>query len=335
MKGQGEFLYECSDCGAKVMKDDVICPNCGANLEEEIDDEEEEYEYGCSECGVVVNPDDKVCHNCGAALRPELSDESDLEYTCSECGTVVKYDDKVCPSCGTNLEAESENELVQIPVNLDFIDINFLESVLQDNDIEYSINTSSLNSVFGISQPIFLLVDKSQSERVKQIIKRYETDIKTPKQKEESKGPVGVGGFLLIFCVLIVLKVLYTLPDLYIYFSMGLNFGRYPFLSLLLNTYVIIEGLLSLYGLYVVGVLWKIKRNAIASVNIYLNLNILLNIIFLISFTITLDMYEIEVYDLIMEFGELIQFTFISIFYLFAWKLYFKNSKRVKKTYKN
>lgn len=127
-----EEEYRCSECGAEVKFDDKICPNCGANLEEVIDEKMDlkleiagtfanEFEASVAENKLKLNGID--CYissdNLGG-MRPQLSftqcirlmvhkkdldkainiikdylsDENYYETKCSHCGADVTLNKK-------------------------------------------------------------------------------------------------------------------------------------------------------------------------------------------------------------------------------------------------
>lgn len=107
----------CSSCGEEVGEDALTCPHCGANLEEEIEEDIEEVEEAeedsevqklyCSECCGEVEEDALTCPHCGVSLAEEpdemKAEEEDIWY-CSECEAEVDKDAAVCPNCGAKLQ---------------------------------------------------------------------------------------------------------------------------------------------------------------------------------------------------------------------------------------
>jgi DNA-directed RNA polymerase subunit RPC12/RpoP len=79
-----EETYECPDCGAELGADDTVCSSCGAEFE---DDEEDEYED--SEEGTEEESKEK---------------DEDEGFECPDCGADLGADDTVCSSCGAEFE---------------------------------------------------------------------------------------------------------------------------------------------------------------------------------------------------------------------------------------
>ncbi len=84
--------FECPDCGATLRADDKICSKCGAEFEDEGDDDEDEQH---EEKRAEVKED-----------RTELDDVEVGEdlYECPDCGASLGEDDTICSNCGAEFE---------------------------------------------------------------------------------------------------------------------------------------------------------------------------------------------------------------------------------------
>ena len=66
--------FECPECHNTVGADDTVCPNCGAEFEEEA--------YKCPKCSTMLEPEDSECSECGYDFADEDKmeiDEDDYE----------------------------------------------------------------------------------------------------------------------------------------------------------------------------------------------------------------------------------------------------------------
>lgn len=77
---EGEF--ECPDCGAPLADTVTVCPNCGAEFEEEEPADETGLEgladeFECPDCGALLGVNDTVCSNCGAEFEEDEYEEEE------------------------------------------------------------------------------------------------------------------------------------------------------------------------------------------------------------------------------------------------------------------
>jgi ribosomal protein L40E len=112
---EGEF--ECTECGADVPGDAVVCPKCGEAFEEEekvaelVNKDADEFE--CTECGADVPGDADVCPSCGESFDDEEgteAKETEGTYMCSKCGADVPEGAAECPNCGESFDTEEKKE---------------------------------------------------------------------------------------------------------------------------------------------------------------------------------------------------------------------------------
>ena len=78
----------CSNCGEPIGADDTECRSCGVDL--------------CPDCGAALGPDDTACANCGAQF----------DFACPNCGSDVPASADRCPNCNfefEEIELEEEN----------------------------------------------------------------------------------------------------------------------------------------------------------------------------------------------------------------------------------
>ena len=95
----------CPVCGKPVSLDVAVCPNCGAEFEEEVEAEAEQPKVASSKTGKVAP----------AAFPKEEVQAADEEETaeCPVCGKPVSVNVAVCPNCGAEFEEEVEAEVEQ------------------------------------------------------------------------------------------------------------------------------------------------------------------------------------------------------------------------------
>ncbi|WP_296785215.1 zinc ribbon domain-containing protein [uncultured Methanobrevibacter sp.] len=61
----------CTNCGAKIGKDDNFCTSCGTKLKNE--------DNFCTNCGAKIRKEDKFCMNCGAKIdRTDIKQKKPL-----------------------------------------------------------------------------------------------------------------------------------------------------------------------------------------------------------------------------------------------------------------
>lgn len=261
-------------------------------------------------------------------------DYQEVEYRCSDCGASVKSDTEECPNCGALLEdQELESNLVEIPIASNPVDIAYIESLLRDNEINYSIRDDSLNSVFGLpmGHSSRLIIQKDQVDTVNQIISDYEMG----RSSEGDNSIKGVEGWLLIFCVFLVfINPIIMLEDLFIdIFDTQSDFILYSQFNIIFEIDLVVSILITLYGIYAGIKLWSIKPGAIKSANTYLDLVLIYVIISVFIAMLIIDITETSMDLSTLLAGILIKYFMISIGFVIIWKFYLKNSVRIKNTY--
>ena len=119
--------YVCQSCGAEIKMDPdktvkklEICPLCGGKLV---------LRYFCSNCGTEINEDaeaELICPVCGAAIEDSMDtcpecgtplafeEVEEVVYECPLCGSEIPLGADVCPNCGARFE-ESETEAINEP----------------------------------------------------------------------------------------------------------------------------------------------------------------------------------------------------------------------------
>lgn len=101
------------------------------------------------------------------------------EYHCSDCGGTISADTKICPNCGASLEeAPEEDDFVEVQISSEPSTISTIQSLLEENKIEYSINDNAMENVWGPSftQVPRLLVRRDQADLVNQLLSTLETE---------------------------------------------------------------------------------------------------------------------------------------------------------------
>lgn len=61
----------CTECGNKLGKNEIFCPNCGTKVK----DEEKKTKF-CSQCGEKIAYDAEICPNCGVRLLNPLANSA-------------------------------------------------------------------------------------------------------------------------------------------------------------------------------------------------------------------------------------------------------------------
>lgn len=274
----------------------------------------------------------------------------EYEFQCSDCGANIPTDAKICPNCGASFEeVPEEKDFLEIPISSEPSTIATIQSLLQENNIEYSINDNALENVFGSSFTQFprLIIRKDQAELVNDIIGAFEEDNveildeeafkEEDREKEEQPFRlIGVRGWLLFFCIsLIFIGPIISLPFIIVYFVNNSNMLIYdPLLNLIINIDVIISTLFLLLGIYVGITIWILRPNSIKYANIFLNAYLGYTILsFLIIFTILATYDIINDSETVGILGDTFRETIYSIGYVIVWKLYLKKSERVKNTF--
>jgi RNA polymerase subunit RPABC4/transcription elongation factor Spt4 len=283
------------------------------------------------------------------------------EYQCSDCGAAISSEAKSCPNCGALLVDPSEEiEYGGILIPSDPAIISAIQSALEENDIQYSIADSSMDTVFGlsISQMPRLIVNKNQIEQVKEIVEAVEKetvqsfaedelnneDYEIAKEQfpeveedDDEKLPLkGVRGWLLFFCIsLVFINPLLNIPLTILYIVNQHNtLTIFPLLNITLIIDLVITSLFSLIGIYIGIKLWRIQSRAIPNANLYLNLLLIYSIIAFVAYLISIASNDVSFNSKSVKFlGDNFRSTVYSIGYVIAWKLYLKNSERVKNTF--
>jgi hypothetical protein len=273
----------------------------------------------------------------------------ETEYQCSECGTEIQADTKECPNCGAVLEDLSvADTFEEIPVTSHPADLSTILSLLVENKIEYSINDNAMENVWGPSftQVPKLLVRKEQVDAVKEIIKNIieeeveilDTEVfnhPSSVQEDKKEQIKGVEGWLLFFCMMLIFSPIAYIPySIDTYQEIQDEVIRFPLKDTILTIDLISSILISCLSIYTGLMLWRIRPHAIKTATLYLNVVLVYSMIIFLIMTIIFYFSEIP-FNTVLQFvyGQMIRETISSITFVVIWKLYLKNSERVKNTF--
>jgi RNA polymerase subunit RPABC4/transcription elongation factor Spt4 len=175
--------YTCTNCGAELKEEDMVCPKCGADVseieEENAEDENDEMIneegkeknekgeiiYICGNCNAVLKQDDKVCPKCGAEVIEEV-EELGEKLTCPHCNEVVDVDDDICNACGGELFREIPEDFSQTVVLQTFSDkfeAQLVKELLGANGIEAYVsvdNEGDMMPSLNMNGARLLILDK-------------------------------------------------------------------------------------------------------------------------------------------------------------------------------
>ena len=173
-----DIIY-CQSCGSKNSTDNKFCENCGAPLDEEIEDTTEEE---------IVQEDEESDTTKGNEEQEVLDTSTDIIY-CQSCGSKNSTDDKFCESCGAPLD----EEIVQEDEESDTTKGNEEQEVLDTStDIIYCQSCGSKNSTDNkfcesCGAPLDEEIeDTTEEELVQEDIETEESEVtKEDKDQEE------------------------------------------------------------------------------------------------------------------------------------------------------
>jgi RNA polymerase subunit RPABC4/transcription elongation factor Spt4 len=282
------------------------------------------------------------------------------EFQCSECGTEVQADTKICPNCGASLEEENlltDEEFEEIPLPYDLARFAAFLSLLDAKEITYSVEGNALQNVWGpnLIHTQRLLVRSDQYEIVKDIISSFEkndisiieektshsaTDVEDDEDQDsrvlkKDKALKGVEGWLLVLCLVLIFGPIAYIPYT---FNIETEFREelywIPLNETIIYLDLLISILISCFSIYAGVSLWKVRPNATAIANFYLNTLLIYIILgFLVIIILTFSS-NIPFNNLSQSwFGYIIKDTISTITFVIMIKLYLKNSRRVKNTY--
>jgi hypothetical protein len=281
------------------------------------------------------------------------------EFQCSDCGATVPDDAKTCPSCGAILDETAEtilneDEFVDFPISSHPANLASILALLDENRIKYSVNNNAMESIWGQNfiQLPRLMIRKDQYEKVKDIIVSFESkEIKIIDEKEhpveannliderrneKTENPLqGIEGWLLFLALMLMfgpIGYLYYLVNNYIDLTEEVLW--FPINISIIYTDIILSMIISIISIYAGWSIWKIRQNAITITRFYLNSVLIYSILSFIVITIYLLVAQIPSSSIFQSFyGITIKETIFSITYVVIWKLYLKNSERVKNTF--
>jgi hypothetical protein len=257
----------------------------------------------------------------------------DVNYECGDCGHKIGPGAVVCPNCGASFE--EEQEFTNIQITSDPFEIAVIESILDQNNIEYSVSEDSLNTIYGRSavRPSYLLVREEQADQVKQLIEEYRQE----NAKQEEVTPIsGVKGWLLFLCTnLVIINIVFFISYFAFYLrEYPVNLTRYPLLNTAFETDILITMVMLIYGVITGIKLWRISPGALEFAERYFNIFLAYTIL---SFLLVFLLFIFEDVPLNRStqifIGDLIRETMGTIVFILFWRHYLKKSERVKNTY--
>jgi len=289
----------------------------------------------------------------------------DNEFQCSECGADVPVDANTCPNCGAHLEEISENEnlteeeFVEIPIVSDPITLSTIESLLKSNKINYSLDESIIDPVFGYSNSKIskLLIPKDKMEVVEKIFREYEgktilnnimdmtggfeTDKKIDAEllEEESQSQTNFkkqkGAFLSFFFIfLLFLLPLINLPfNIFYFYKISKALSWQPTVDLIFDIVLFLSTLIIIYAIYMSGLALRGSPNIVKQFNRYLNICILYSVSTLVTSISIIPFKYIQTnHSSVGLFKILIALTVFSLIVIVNLKIYLRKSQRIKDT---
>jgi hypothetical protein len=275
------------------------------------------------------------------------------EYQCSDCGVAVSADTKICPNCGASLEDISEeetskqDEFAEIPVTSHPADLSSILSLLDEKKIEYFINNDAMENIWGQNfiQIPRLLVHNEQVEEVKEIINSIHEEVevidndvfkKENSEQVDTKGQIkGVEGWLLFFSMMLIFTPIAYIPySIDTYIEIQNEVIWFPFKDALIIIDLVSNILISCLSIYAGLKLWRIRPGAIKATELYLNIFLVYSLIIFLMITMIFSISKLPFNTAVQYvYGDMIRETISSIAFVIVWKLYLKNSERVKNTY--
>lgn len=90
----------CSECNAKIPKDNKFCSKCGKPVKKE---PVNAYDTKCPQCKAELKPGLKFCTECGSKIESIITTDSEHNI-CHKCNAEVEPGLKFCTNCGTEIK---------------------------------------------------------------------------------------------------------------------------------------------------------------------------------------------------------------------------------------
>jgi uncharacterized membrane protein YagU involved in acid resistance len=133
---------------------------------------------------------------------------------------------------------------------------------------------------------------------------------------------------------LILTPIAYLPYNIKTYIEVKDAMAWFPFKNILLDVDLIASIIISVLSIYAGYNLWRINGKAVKSANLYLNAFLIYSILFSLIMFLIFSTYNLPFRGLTQQlFGDIFKETVSAIAYVIIWKLYLKNSERVKNTY--
>ena len=106
-------MAKCSSCGLEVDETLENCPNCGNDLlnSEEPNENSSVEKIECSNCGAELDKSLSFCPSCGSKVEKE-----DDVLRCKECGSELPENTLFCSVCGAKVDAIKKESAKTCPI---------------------------------------------------------------------------------------------------------------------------------------------------------------------------------------------------------------------------
>lgn len=94
--------YTCDFCGYKLKEEKALILESQKIFSDSTNDQAEYYAL-CPDCGMQVFNDEQKCPNCGCNLDWNVEELKTNKTSCFCCGEYIDKNTEICPKCGANL----------------------------------------------------------------------------------------------------------------------------------------------------------------------------------------------------------------------------------------
>ncbi len=156
-----------------------ICNNCKEEFCEDCLDEGKDFYYckkeECQkklkdELSLVIIPGNVVCPNCESELELSEKEQEIRKVHCPECEILIDLN-------FTPPKIFNKDNYTEILSTLNQGDIALIKSILDDGNIDYFILGENFLGVRPLLEPARILVNDTQIEEVKELLKNIELNI--------------------------------------------------------------------------------------------------------------------------------------------------------------